>query len=61
MHVHARKGGAECKFWIDSGRFEIEEELAYGLTPQLRREVRQVIFEHFEEICEAWMAYRREQ
>ena len=45
MHVHARKGGAECKFWIDAGRFEIEEAFANEMTPQLRREIRQVIFE----------------
>jgi hypothetical protein len=40
MHVHARKGDAECKFWIDAGRFEIEEAFEHGLTPQLRREIR---------------------
>ena len=60
MHVHARKGDADCKFWIDTARFEIEEDFAYGLTPQLRREVRQVIFEHFDEICTAWRATRGE-
>ena len=61
MHVHARKGGAECKFWIDSNRFQIEEDFASGLTPQLRREIRQVIFEHFDDICAAWNAREKGQ
>ena len=33
MHVHARKGDAECKFWIYAERFEIEEDFANGLKP----------------------------
>ena len=57
MHVHARKGDAECKFWIYAERFEIEEDFANVLKPQLRREIRQIIFEHFEEICAAWTTY----
>jgi hypothetical protein len=61
MHVHARKGDAECKFWIDADRFEAEEAFEHGLTPQLRREIRQVIFEHFDEICVAWKAIGRAQ
>ena len=54
MHVHARKGGTEGKFWIDAGRFEIEEDFAFAMTPQLRREIRQIIFEHFDEVVAAW-------
>lgn len=61
MHVHARKGDAECKFWIYAERFEIEEDFANGLKPQLRREIRQIIFEHFEVICAAWTTYREGQ
>ncbi len=54
MHVHARKGDAECKFWLYPDRFEIEEDFEYGLTPRLRREIRRVIYQHFDEICLAW-------
>jgi uncharacterized protein DUF4160 len=54
MHVHARKGDAECKFWIYAERFEIDEVSEFNLTPRLRREIRQVLFEHFDEICSAW-------
>jgi hypothetical protein len=54
MHVHAQKGDAECKFWLHPDEFEIEEDFDYGLTPRLRREVRRIIYEHFDEICLAW-------
>lgn len=29
MHIHARKGDAECKFWLRAGLYEIEEDWAY--------------------------------
>jgi hypothetical protein len=54
MHVHAGKGDAECKYWIDSERFDIKEDFVYNCTPRLRREVRQIIFEHFDQIVAAW-------
>ena len=54
MHVHATKAEAECKFWLFPERFDIECEYEFQLTSRLRREVRQVIFEHFDEICAAW-------
>jgi hypothetical protein len=57
MHVHAEKGGAECKYWILADRFDIMEEFERNCTPRLRREIRQIIFEHFEQIVSAWREY----
>ena len=54
MHVHAVKGDAECKCWIDPDGFDITEEFEYNCTPRLRREVRRIIFEHFDQIAAAW-------
>lgn len=54
MHVHARKGDADCKFWIRPDQYEIEEDFAHNLTPALRREIREIIFQHFDLIVEAW-------
>ncbi len=53
VHVHAAKGGAECKLWLFPDRFDIGSEFEFPLTPQLRREVRQAIFDHFNQICAA--------
>ena len=57
VHVHAKKGDAECKFWLRTECFDIEEAWAYGLTPRLRREIRQIVFDHFDDIVEEWHHY----
>src|ERR1017187_1786031 len=44
----------ECKYWLQPERFDIVEEFEYNCTPRLRREVRQIIFAHFEQIIDAW-------
>jgi hypothetical protein len=54
MHVHAVKGEAECKYWLHPDRFDVIEEFEYHLRPRLRREIRQIIFEHFDQIVAAW-------
>jgi hypothetical protein len=54
MHVHAVKGDAECKYWLHPDRFDIVEDFEYNCTPRLRREVRQIVFEHFDQIVAAW-------
>lgn len=55
LHVHARKGDAECKFWLDLSNFEIAEAWSYNLSPALRREIRKIIFDHFDLMVEEWM------
>jgi hypothetical protein len=54
MHVHAVKGDAECKYWLNPDGFDITEEFEWNCTPRLRREIRQVIFEHFDQIVASW-------
>jgi len=50
IHVHARKAEKECKFWLDRENFDVEEEFAYNLNPKDKREIKKIIFEHFEYI-----------
>lgn len=54
VHIHARKGGAECKFWLNQEVYDIEEAWSHGLTPALRREVRKIILSNFELIIAEW-------
>ncbi len=56
IHVHARKGGMECKFWIDVKQYDIREAYTFGLKPRDQREIRKIIFDHFEYIVERWRA-----
>ena len=54
LHVHVQKGDSECKFWLNVETFELEEAFSYNLTPQAKREVRKILFNHFEYIIEQW-------
>ena len=54
MHVHAQKAGMECKFWLLEDDYEIEEEFCYNLSPSDKREIKKIIFQHFDLIVEAW-------
>jgi hypothetical protein len=58
IHVHCRKAEAECKYWLRVEEFDIEEAYAYGLSSRDRREVRQIIFEHFEQIEAEWIKFQ---
>lgn len=54
MQIHAEKGDMECKFWLLEDQFEIEEAFSYNLTPGARKEIRKIIFQHFDLIVESW-------
>jgi hypothetical protein len=58
-HVHARKADMECKYWLRSAIFDVTEAFAFGMGPKDRREVRQIIFEHFTQIEAEWKAFQR--
>ncbi len=58
FHFYSNEGNApmhvQCKYWLHPDRFDIVEDFEYNRTPRLRREVRQMIFEHFDQIVVAW-------
>ena len=54
IHIHSEKGDMECKFWLDIDNFEIKSALEYNLTPQARREIKKIIYEHFDYIVTEW-------
>lgn len=54
MHVYAQKGAAECKFWLHPDQFVAEEDLEHNLSPRNRRDVRRIVYQHFDELAEAW-------
>ncbi len=58
IHVHCQKGDMECKFWLNTETFDIEEAYAYGLTPKARKQIRRIIFEHFDYIVEQWEVFQ---
>ena len=54
VHIHARKAEMECKFWIDVRNYNITEAYTRGLKARDKREIRKIIFDHFEYIVTQW-------
>jgi len=57
IHIHAVKADMECKYWIDIENFEIKEAFSHDLTVQARREIKKIIYSHFDYIIEQWNIY----
>lgn len=54
VHIHAEKGDMECKFWLLVEEVEIKEAFVFNLTPAAKREIKKIIYQHFDLIVEAW-------
>jgi len=48
----------ECKFWIDVENFDIREVLLSRMSRQVFRQIRKIIFEHFDYIVEQWQLFQ---
>ena len=59
IHIHCRKGDKECKYWLDIENFDICEAVAFNLSPRDKREIRKIIFEHFEYIENQWKKFQQ--
>ena len=57
IHIHAEKGDMECKYWLVVDELEIKEAFSYNLTPAAKREVKKIIYQHFDDIVLAWNEY----
>ena len=58
MHVHCRKGEMECKYWIDEEAFDIQEAYSFEISQRDKKQIRKIIFEHFEYIIEQWHEFQ---
>jgi hypothetical protein len=61
VHIHAEKGDMECKFWLLLDEVEIREAFSYNMTPQATREIKKIIYQHFDVIVDAWMTHFKRQ
>ena len=48
IHVHAEKADMECKFWLLIKEVEIKEVFSYNLTPSAKKEIKKIIYQHFD-------------
>ena len=47
-HIHARKGDMDCKYWLLVDVYDIDVVYEYNVAPSARRELRRIIFEHYD-------------
>ena len=59
IHIHCRKVERECKYWLIRDLFDLDEAYAFGMSPRDKREIKKIIFEHFEYIEEQWDEFER--
>jgi hypothetical protein len=49
----------ECKYWLDIENFNIEEAYSFNMSPKDKRQIRKIIYEHFEYIEEQWQEFQQ--
>lgn len=47
----------ECKFWLLIDEIEIREAFSFNLTPTAKKEIKKIIYQHFDLIIESWNAH----
>ncbi len=48
----------ECKFWLNPKKFDISLAYAFNMSPRAMREIRRIIFQHFDYIVEQWEEFQ---
>lgn len=57
IHIHAEKSDMECKYWLIVDEVEIKEAFAHNLNPGAKREVKKIIYQHFDLFTDVWNTY----
>lgn len=60
IHIHCQKAEKECKYWLDSNNFSVEEAYTYRMNNKDKRQVKKIIYEYFEFIENEWLRFRQE-
>src|SRR3990172_7514353 len=61
IHIHCKKGDRECKYWLHSADFDLEEAYSYNMNSADTREVKKIIFEYFDFIEAEWNKFQQER
>ena len=61
IHIHCKKGDRECKYWLNSAEFDLEEAYSYNMNSADTREVKKIIFEYFDFIEDEWNKFQKER
>lgn len=58
IHIHCEKGDTKAKYWLNVESFEISEARSKGMSPADKRNVRKIIFDHFDYFVAEWNAFK---
>lgn len=58
VHIHCRKGDADAKYWLNAETYEITEAYSDGMSPPDKRNVRKIIFDHFDYFLDEWNSFQ---
>ena len=58
VHIHCKKGDSECKYWLDIENFNIQEAYIYNCLPRDKRELKKIIYQHFDYIASEWDKFK---
>jgi meiotically up-regulated gene 157 (Mug157) protein len=58
IHVHCKKGDMECKYWLDTATFDVSLAYAFKMSPRATREIRKIVFQHFDYIVDQWEEFQ---
>ena len=54
IHIHAEKADMECKYWLLVEEVQISEAFCYNMAPSNKKEIKKIIYQHFDLIIESW-------
>ncbi len=54
FHIHVQKGEIEAKYWLLIEEIEIIEAFSYNFTPASKKEIKKIIYQHFDLIVSEW-------
>lgn len=54
IHIHVQKGDIEAKYWLLIEEIEIIEAFSYNFTPVSKKEIKKIIYQHFDLIVSEW-------
>ena len=49
----------DSRYWLNRENFDLQEALAYNMSPRDNRQIRKIIYEHFEYIEQQWDEFQR--
>ena len=61
IHIHCRKAEKEAKYWLDTKNFDVLEAFTIKMNNKDIRQVKKIIYDHFELIEDEWNNFQKER